>query len=46
MLGDDLVLIHLSMKKDDKMKRLSKRHDGDDKLAQMIEVICHRLQKV
>ena len=39
MLGEDLVIIHLSMARDDKMERLSKRHAGDDKIAQMVEVI-------
>ena len=39
MLGEDLVIIHLSMARDDKMERLSKRHAGDDKIAQMVEVM-------
>ena len=38
VLGEDVVFINLSMNKEDRMKRLVKRHDGDASTAEMIDV--------
>ena len=38
LLGPDLLIIHLSMKKEDIMERVSKRHSGNKDIIEMMEV--------
>ena len=38
VLGDDLICVHLQMEKEDKMKRLLKRHEGAEKFVEIVEV--------
>ena len=38
ILGPDLTFIHLTMNKEDKLKRLQKRHDGNEQFIAMMEV--------
>ena len=38
ILGPDLTFIHLTMDKEDKLKRLQKRHDGNEQFIAMMEV--------
>ena len=43
VLGDDVVFVNLNMTKEDRKKRLVKRHDGDTSVADMIDVTkCHK----
>ena len=39
LLGPDLLIIHLSMKKEDIMERVSKRHSGNKDIIEMMEVV-------
>ena len=39
ILGPDLVFINLKMSREEKNKRLLKRHSGNEKVVEMMEVI-------
>ena len=46
LLGEDLVFMNLSMRKEEKMKRLLARHGGDENTVSMFDVsgdclFCH-----
>jgi len=39
VLGEDLICVHLQMEKEDKMKRLLKRHEGAEKFVEIVEAV-------